>query len=82
MGHCSSHILSVHHGKRFEDLGSLSDLDTAIFSSKRTIDMAPLTGPDQPAMLNNSGHLSARRYEMRGSMDDFRQPIHFCEQAI
>jgi tetratricopeptide (TPR) repeat protein len=67
---------------RFEQTGSIDDLERAITTREQAIGLTPDGHPDLPTIMNNLGTALHSRYELTGSMEDLERAIVAKEQAV
>ena len=67
---------------RFEQTGSLGDLDRAITANEQAVASTPYDHPDRAGRVNNLGIALQRRFERTGSMTDLDRSITMIEDAV
>src|SRR5438876_551012 len=67
---------------RFEQTGSVDDLDRAITTNEQAVASTPDDHPDHAEFRNNLGNALHCRFERTGSMDDLDRAITTNEQAV
>ena len=68
--------------RRYEQTGSLQDLEAAIVHAEAAVEATPEDHPDKAAMLNNLGNMLIRRYERTGNLQDLEAAIVHAEAAV
>jgi tetratricopeptide (TPR) repeat protein len=74
--------LGVFYGRKFEDGGSMADLNLAVEYNEKALAAAPSTHPDRYCFLNNVGYILSRRYELTGKIADFNRAAELSRKAI
>ena len=75
------HSVSAKLLDRFQQMGSMNDLNYAIDIKEQAIKLTPEDHPDRATYLNNLGIALQTRFERTGSMDDLDCAIVVNEQA-
>ncbi|KAJ7136960.1 CHAT domain-containing protein [Mycena epipterygia] len=67
---------------RFQRLGDLTDLQSAVLRFETAVALTPDGHPDKPSRLNNLGNSLLARFERLGDLDDLNQSIVRFEAAV
>ncbi|TFK45053.1 CHAT domain-containing protein [Crucibulum laeve] len=83
----SSRFLYVNHLveyvlARFEQLGHIDDINTAILFTQEAIKDIPDENSEKPAYMNNLGNAYLKRFRYQGNIDDMNAAIELVEKAV
>ncbi|KAJ7214493.1 TPR-like protein [Mycena pura] len=68
--------------RRFEQLGSLLDINRSVMMLKAAVNLTPDGHPDKPSRLNSLGNSLFRRFERLGDLSDINKSVLMNEDAI
>ncbi|KAH8898073.1 TPR-like protein [Thozetella sp. PMI_491] len=67
---------------RFEQTGSVDELNRAVEVTSMALDATPQNHPDRASILSNLGTLLSKRFEWTGLIDDINQAIEVANMAV
>jgi len=74
--------LGVGYGKKFEDSGSMVDLQYAVEYNEFALAVVPINHHVRPALLNNLGWVLGKRFELTGKPVDLSRAVELSGKAI